>query len=175
MYTNTPSDTSPPPSPNPQRKPILTTKHAKFLGVTFDHSLTFLQHIKTTAAKAQTRAHKLHNIYNQKYGPSPAAMTRLYHTFIRPLFEYGHTATISATDNALNIWETIQTKYIKKILELPIISKENILKFGNCPTIRSRINELTLKWYENVYTNNNTSIIDFINTQICTQTITHPS
>ena len=148
------------------KKQIPTTKHAKFLGVTFDQSLTFQKHINITATKAQTRAHQLYNIFNQHYGPSPSTMLRLYKIYIRPLSEYGSTATISATDNALAIWETNQTNYIKKVLRLPNISKENIRKFGNAPTIRSRINDLTLRWYTNLYTNDNAPIIEFIDTQI---------
>ena len=148
------------------KKPIPTTKHAKFLGVTFDQSLTFLKHINTTVAKAQSRVLKLHTIYNQHYGPSPSTMIRLYKIFIRPLFEYGHTATISATDNAIGIWENNQTQYIKKVLNLPNISKENIRKFGNITTIRTRINDLTLRWYTNLYKNDNSPIIEFIDTQI---------
>ena len=146
------------------KKPIPTTKHAKFLGVTFDQSLTFLKHINTTVAKAQSRVLKLHTIYNQHYGPS--TMIRLYKIFIRPLLEYGHTATISATDNAIGIWENNQAQYIKKVLNLPNISKENIRKFGNISTIRTRINDIALRWYTNLYKNDNSPIIEFIDTQI---------
>ena len=91
------------------KKPIPINKHAKFLGVTFDQSLTFLKHINITVAKAKSRAQQLHKIFNQHYGPSPSTMIRLYKIFIRPLFEYGHTATIPGTDNTLGIWETNQT------------------------------------------------------------------
>ena len=93
-------------------------------------------------------------------------MIRLYKIFIRPLFEYGHTATISATDNAIGIWENNQTQYIKKVLNLPNISKENIRKFGNITIIRTRINDLTLRWYTNLYKNDNSPIIEFVDTQI---------
>ena len=96
------------------KKTIPTTKHAKFLGVTFDQSLTFLKHINITVAKAQSRVHKLHKIFNQHYGPYPSAMIRLYKIFILPLFEYRHTATISATDNAIGKQpDTIHQKSFK--------------------------------------------------------------
>ena len=36
-----------------------------------------------------------HAIYNQPYGPPAATMIRLYKTFVRPLFDYGHIATIT--------------------------------------------------------------------------------
>ena len=115
-------------------KPIPTTKHAKFLGVTFDQSLTFQKHINITATKAQTRAHQLYNIFNQHYGPSSSTIIRLYKIYIRPLFEYGSTATISATDNALAIWETNQTNYMKKSTKTPkYIKREH-------PEIRQRTN-----------------------------------
>ena len=93
-------------------------------------------------------------------------MIRLYKTFIRPLLEYGHTATIIATKHAIKTWENNQAKYIKTILRLPNISHENILKYGNTTTIRTRLNHLILKWYRNLYANNNTPIREFINTHV---------
>ena len=50
---------------------------------TFDSSLSFKTHINMTASKAKHRIMRLHTIYNQSYGPSPATMPRLYKTFVR--------------------------------------------------------------------------------------------
>ena len=47
---------------------------AKFLGVTFDSSLSFKTHINITASKAKHRIMRLHTIYNQSFGPTPATM-----------------------------------------------------------------------------------------------------
>ena len=101
-----------------QNKNIPTTKHAKFLGVTFDQNLNFKEHINHIATIAKTRETLLYSIYNQKYGPSPNTMIRLYKIYIRPLFEYGSISTITASNTALKPWEINQIRYIKYILHL---------------------------------------------------------
>ena len=116
---------------------------AKFLGVTFDSSLSFTTHIKLIATKAKHRTMHLHTIYNQSYGPSAATMIRLYKTFVCPLFECGHIATITASSRNINTWEGIQYRYIKNILDLPYISKANVAKFGNLPFIKHRLLHLS--------------------------------
>ena len=146
-------------------KKIPTTKHAKFLGVTFDQNLNFKQDIKNIASIAKTRETRLYSIFNQKYGPSKQTMIRLFLIYIRPLLEYGHIATITTTDETLKQWETLQTRYIKYILDLPNISRVNTLKYANLTTIRTRLNKLALKWYKNLYTNNNTPMINFIDNE----------
>ena len=86
---------------------------AKFLGVT-----------KLIATKAKHRIIRLHSICNQSYGPSPATMIRLYKTFVCPLFEYGHIATITASSKNINIWEGIQYKYQKHPAASPHIPRK---------------------------------------------------
>ena len=90
----------------------------KFLGVTFDSSLSFTAHIKLIATKTNHRIMRLHTIYNQSYGPSATTMIRLCKTFVRPLFEYGHITTITASSKNINIWKGIRYRYIKNILDL---------------------------------------------------------
>ena len=58
-----------------------------------------------------TRATKLKSLYNQKYGPCQSTMMRLFKIFIRPLFEYGHTATITISKKNLETWESIQSQF----------------------------------------------------------------
>lgn len=113
-------------------------------------NLNFKAHINRTLAIAKTRAILLYSIYNQKYGPSPATMIRLFKIYVRPLFEYGSISTITATTTAIKPWETIQTNYIKYILNLPNISNKNTLKFAYLPKIIIRINTLASKWINNI-------------------------
>ena len=127
---------------------------AKFLGVTFDSSLSFKTHINLTASKAKHRIIRLHTIYNQSYGPSLATMLRLYKTFVRPLFEYGHIATITASFKNMNIWEGIQYRFIKNVLQFPHISRANVSKFGNLPFIQHRLLHLSKTCYNKAITHN---------------------
>ena len=108
---------------------------------------------------------RLHTIYNQSYGPSAATMIRLYKTFVRPLFEYGHIATITASSKNINTWEGIQYRYIKNILDLPHISKANVAKFGNLPFIKHRLLHLSKAWYNKAITHN-TSIEHFVDNHV---------
>ena len=150
---------------------------AKFLGVTFDSSLSFKGHIKQIESKAKHRIIRLHTISNQSFGPSPATMIRLYKTFVRPLFEYGHIATISASTKNMNIWEGIQYRYIKNILQLPHISGANVAKFGNLPSIKHRLLHLSKTSYNKAKTRKE-SIEHFINNHISIQSVTnkkHPT
>ncbi len=143
-------------------KPIEATRQAKFLGVIFDSNLSFTPHINIIASRAKARSTNLYKISNLKHGPSPTTMVRLFNIFVRPLFEYGHTATITTSKSCINKWEIIQTKFIRHILQLPNISNNTTLKYAYQPTIRTRINHLALQWYNNIYINNNTPIIHFI-------------
>ena len=93
-------------------------------------------------------------------------MVRLFNIFIRPLFEYGHTATIISSKNYTKKWEIIQIKYLKHILLIPNISNKNTLKYTYQPTIQNRINELIIQWHNKIYLNNNEPMITFINTQV---------
>ena len=129
-------------------KNIPTTKHAKFLGVTFDQNLSFRKHINIIASKAKTRATLLYSIYNQKYGPSPTTMIRLFKIYVRPLLEYGHISTMTASKSAIQPWEVIQTTYIRYILKIPKISNKITLKLAYLPSIRNRLNKLSINWYK---------------------------
>ena len=143
-------------------KPIEATRQAKFLGVLFDSNLSFTPHVNIIASRAKARSTNLYKISTLKHGPPPTTMVRLFNIFVRPLFEYGHTATITTSKSCINKWEIIQTKFIRHILQLPNISNNTTLKYAYQPTIRTSINHLALQWYNNIYINNNTPIIHFI-------------
>ena len=108
---------------------------------------------------------RLHTIYNQSYGPSPATMLRLYKTFVRPLLEYGHITTITTSSKNMNIWEGIQYRFIKNILQLPHISRANVSKFGNLPLIQHRLLHLSKTRFNKAITHN-TSIQHYANNHI---------
>ena len=92
-------------------------------------------------------------------------MIRLYKIFVRPLFEYGTTATTTASKNTLKTWERTQIQYIKYILNTSNISHKNMNKYANLPTVQNRNNHLLVKWFEKSLTTN-TSICDFIDNQV---------
>ena len=85
-------------------------------------------------------------------------MVRLFKTFIRPLF-------ITANRNHLTPWEIQQTKYLRKILDIPYLSNINTRKLANLPTISKRISHLAYNYYHKNKTDN-IPINNFINNQI---------
>ena len=133
--------------------------------------MTKASHLKNTS----TQSHPKPKAESTNYTTSPTNTMAL--TYLK--FSSAHSLNTSTQqpyqqpDNTLRIWETCQTKYIRKILQLPNISNENTLKFGNLTTIRTRINDLTLKWYKNLFNHNNTPIIDFIRTTTNSTNLTH--
>ena len=117
---------------------------AKFLGITFDKSLTFNKHITIIRNRAQQRLNKLRNIYTSTHGPSPTTMIRLYKIYVRPLFEYGSAALVIAD---LEKWETAQNSYIKHILQLNHISNNRARQYTQLPTIKDRVTQLARQWH----------------------------
>ena len=45
--------------------------HAKFLGITFDHKLTFKTHFEEILERCQQKYHRIRMLVNQKWGPIP--------------------------------------------------------------------------------------------------------
>ena len=89
----------------------------------------------------------------------------LYLTKLYTLFEYGHITTITASSKNMNIWEGIQYRFIKNILQLPHISRANVSKFGNLPLIQHRLLHLSKTWFKKAITHN-TSIQHYVNNHI---------
>ena len=71
-------------------------KIVKFLGVIFDHKLTFEEHIKDKIINTRKITSSFYSLKSKKYRIPERTMINLYKIFIRPNFEYGDTALITA-------------------------------------------------------------------------------
>ena len=71
-------------------------KIVKFLGVIFDHKLTFEEHIKDKIINTRQITSSFYSLKSKKYRIPERTMINLYKIFIRPNFEYGNTALITA-------------------------------------------------------------------------------
>ena len=71
-------------------------KIVKFLGVRFDHKLTFEEHIKDKIINTRQITSSFYSLKSKKYRIPERTMINLYKIFIRPNFEYGNTALITA-------------------------------------------------------------------------------
>ena len=71
-------------------------KSVKFLGVIFDHRLTFEEHIKDKINNTRHITSNYYSLKSKKYRIPEKTMINLYKIFIRPNYEYGSTALITA-------------------------------------------------------------------------------
>ena len=72
-----------------------------FLGVTFDRTLSFTQHVSSLKAKFFPRLEALRCMYASSWGPSKESLSLLYKSFLRPLLTYaspGWYPFLSATN-----------------------------------------------------------------------------
>ena len=77
-------------------------KIVKFLGVNFDHKLTFEEHIKGKIINTRQITSSFYSLESKKYRIPERTMRNLYKVFIRPTFEYGNTALITADNKYIS-------------------------------------------------------------------------
>ena len=83
-------------------------KSATFLGVICDHRLTFEEHVKDKIINTRHITSNYHSLKSKKYRISEKTIINLYKIVIRPNFEYGSTALITAENKYVYKWEQIQ-------------------------------------------------------------------
>ena len=82
-------------------------------------------------------------------------MLNLYKIFIRPNFEYGNTALITADYKYIYKWEQIQMKVLRSILSFNRnINNDVVRKCANFSFISERIKQLVKSWYKKSVINN---------------------
>ena len=61
----------------------------KYLGITLDSKLNFSEHVNNKIGKAKRHLMAFKNAINNKFGPSPYLMKRIYQTIVLPAFTFG--------------------------------------------------------------------------------------
>ena len=72
-----------------QGKLIRYQKSFKFIGITFDQSLSFKDHINDISTRCRKRLNLIKAIRGQEWGANPKTLLYTYKTYIRPVLEYG--------------------------------------------------------------------------------------
>ena len=114
---------------------------AKYLGVQFDRKLSFKEHFKEQEKKAVSRL----NLFKllMKNGVDKNIMTRLYKTYVRPIFEYGSVSFLPARIMQL---QKIQNEFIRVCLKIPAYIRSDLLhEAAGLPLLKDRITSLNLK------------------------------
>ena len=118
---------------------IPSSSSVKFLGITFDSTLTFRSQFRTATTLARHRLLKLYSIYSSIYGPSTSTLIRLSKSYIRSLFDYGAPAMCVASPDIQLSWERIQTHFISRALTIPsFIHNDRKRQHAYLPPIHDR-------------------------------------
>ena len=68
--------------------PLLFSPTPKFLGVTFDRTLSFGAHVQSLCSKFYPRHKALRSIATASWGPTKESLSLLYKAFVRPVLTY---------------------------------------------------------------------------------------
>ena len=94
--------------------------HIKFLGITFDKTMTFTKHFEKILECCNQKFHRLRILVNKKWGPSPETILQIYKQCVRPIFECGIVSTIILFGNGPSAKiQRVQNSFIRVALRLP--------------------------------------------------------
>jgi len=93
--------------------PILTVEQHKFLGLTFDSSLTWRPHVKALKISCNRTLDLLKHISHRDWGADRASLLRLYMSLLKPKLDYGCEAYASACRTLLQTLDPIQNSAIR--------------------------------------------------------------
>ena len=88
--------------------PLLFNPTPKFLGVTFDRTLSFGAHVQSLCSKFYPRHKALRSIATASWGPTKESLSLLYKAFVRPVLTYASPGWFSfLCDTATNHLEVL--------------------------------------------------------------------
>ena len=136
-------------------KAMCSVTSAKFLGITFDTTLSFTKHFHAITNLARHRLLKLLSLSTSAHGPSPSTTIKLFNTYIHTLLEYGSAATCVANPSRFVQWERLQMRLITKTLDIPnTLNHDIVRRHADQSTIHDRLLYLAKRWYGKAYEKN---------------------
>ena len=111
---------------------LAKTTCEKDLGVNIDNKLTFNEHIVTQVKKARGTAGVINRSIINKI---PKVMLPLYKSMVRTNLEYANVVWSPYTKKNINLIESVQRHYTKKIIGLKNLSYEERLKALRLPSL----------------------------------------
>ena len=98
---------------------VKTQKTAKYLGVTFDKHLNFIEHINNLKKKANRALNVLRITAGKKWGVSPKSRTLLYKNMIRPKLEFCQEIYDQGCKKTLGTLDLVQNAALRIITNSP--------------------------------------------------------
>jgi exonuclease III/ribonuclease HI len=93
--------------------PLKMATSVKFLGLIFDHKLTWLEHAQYIDKRCKTRLNFMRGISGTEWGSDKTTLLTIYKTLIRPVIDYGATAYDCASDTTKKIIDKIQSRALR--------------------------------------------------------------
>ena len=99
---------------------IEPSRCAKFLGVTFDSSLSFNSHVDQVVTRCRQRLNILKALRGTDWGSGPETITGVYKQFIKPVLLYGSAAFLRlSTTQAIRL-QRVENWALRIAMRLPI-------------------------------------------------------
>lgn len=146
-----------------QQTHIRPSHTVKYLGITFDHHLTWNPYLKQLTLKAYNRLNLLKRLTGTTWGMAPSTIINTYKAFLRPVLTYGHTAWVSAPQSfytKLKILERHAFRIAHRI-KLPSPTADLYARV-TIPNILFHIETLRLRYVTGRYENNHPLLLDTI-------------
>lgn len=142
--------------------PIQNKKTVKYLGVTFDKRISFIQHLTTAINKVYMARNKLYPLLNRNSTIKTETKIILYKTIIRPILSYAAPAWNNVTNAQYARLQITQNRLLRLITNSDIYTNMNRLHLTyNVPKIREYLKEMAKNFFH--YRKNNTELT----TDIC--------
>ena len=141
--------------------PIICVEEYKFVGLTFDNSLTWKNHISNLILSCNKTLDLLKHITHKTWGADRVSLLRLYIMLIKPKLDYGCEAYSSACISLIESLNSIQNRAIRTdtgaFRSSPVLSlhaESGIIPLPTYRTIK------TLNYFTRLLVNSNHSLYE---------------
>ncbi|GFT83791.1 RNA-directed DNA polymerase from mobile element jockey [Trichonephila clavipes] len=144
--------------------PLRWSQTTKYLGITFDKTLTWKPHILYARDKFRIALKKLYPLICRNSNMYLYNKVLLYTAVLRPILSYGCPIWGYAANTNIKILETAQNSIIRCIVRAcRYNSNKNIYRAIKIPPFKKHIQDLAKNFYDNLPNINNTNIINIEN------------
>ena len=93
--------------------PLNIASQVKFLGITFDHKLTYAPHIKSVKTSCRRPLDILHHLSHKTWGADRKTLLRLFTSLVQSRLDYGSAVYGQASPHLLKLLDPIQNEGIR--------------------------------------------------------------
>lgn len=97
---------------------IKATSMTKYLGIHYDHRMTFKHHTSVTKRKIIRRSKYFRSLTYKTLDTNFKTSTKIYKSICRPLLEYGHPIFTNIKNNVKKIFQTAETTTLRCITKM---------------------------------------------------------